>query len=93
MMTGMPIVALATTEYVTVIKDGESGWIDTNTDKLIAGMRRLINEPQLARNMGENARSIALDRFAIGRFTSDWEKIFTETIQLHQHEKKNSIYQ
>ncbi len=93
MMTGMPIVALATTEYVTVIKDGESGWIDTNPDKLIAGMHRLIAEPQLARSMGENARRIALDRFAISRFTSDWEKIFTETIQLHQHETENSIYQ
>lgn len=93
MMTGMPIVALATTEYVTVIKDGESGWIDTNLDKLIAGMYRLIDQPQLARSLGENARQVALDRFAIGRFTSDWEKIFSETIQLHRHETENSIYQ
>lgn len=92
-MTGMPIVAMATTEYVTVIKDGESGWIDTNIDKLIEGMHRLIDDPQLARGLGENARRIALDRFAIGRFASDWEKIFTETIQLHQHETENSIYQ
>ena len=93
MMTGMPIVALATTEYVTVIKDGESGWIDTNPDKLIAGMHRLIDQPQLARNLGESARRVALDRFAIGRFTSDWEKTFSETIQLHRHETENSIYQ
>lgn len=93
MMTGMPIVAMATTEYVTVIKNGEAGFIDTNLDKLIEGMRQLIDSPQLAKSMGEQARNIALDRFDIGRFTSDWEKIFTETIQLHQHETENSIYQ
>ncbi|WP_353721062.1 glycosyltransferase family 4 protein [Dyadobacter sp. 676] len=92
MMTGMPVVAMATTEYVTVIKDGESGFIDTNPDKLIEGMRKLIDDPGLARRMGENARRIAGDRFAIGRFTSEWETIFRETIQLHHHEKENSIY-
>lgn len=95
MMTGMPVVALATTEYVTVIKNGESGFIDTNIDRLIEGMNALIDDPALARRMGEKAREVALDKFAIDRFTRDWEKIFIQTIQLnfHNHEKKNSIYQ
>jgi glycosyltransferase involved in cell wall biosynthesis len=95
MMTGMPVVALATTEYVTVIKNGESGFIDTNIDRLIDGMNALIGDPALARQMGQNAREVALDKFAIDRFTRDWEKIFIQTIQLnfHNHEKENSIYQ
>lgn len=93
MMTGMPIVAMATTEYVTVLKDGESGFIDTNIDKLIQGMRKLIDDAELARRMGETARQVAFDRFGISRFTSEWENIFRQTIQLHQHETENSIYQ
>jgi hypothetical protein len=95
MMTGMPVVALATTEYVTVIKNGESGFIDTNIDRLIDGMNALIGDPALARQMGQNAREVALDKFAIDRFTRGWEKIFIQTIQLnfHNHEKENSIYQ
>jgi glycosyltransferase involved in cell wall biosynthesis len=52
MMTGMPVVALATTEYVTVIKDGESGFIDTNIEKLIDGMNALIADPGRARGYG-----------------------------------------
>jgi hypothetical protein len=95
MMTGMPVVALATTEYVTVIKNGESGFIDTNINKLIDDMNALIADPVRAGQMGEKAREVALDKFSIDRFTRDWENIFIQTIQLnfHNHEKENSIYQ
>ncbi|MCF2505635.1 glycosyltransferase family 4 protein [Dyadobacter sp. CY107] len=95
MMTGMPVVAMATTEYVTVIKNGESGFIDTNIDNLIENMNRLIADQGEARRLGQCARAIALDKFSIHRFTNDWEKIIRQTIQLniHNHEKENSIYQ
>jgi hypothetical protein len=95
MLTGMPVVALATTEYVTVIRDGQSGFIDTDISKLISNMKALIADPVLARGMGRNAKQVATERFDIHRFTNDWENIFRETIQLnfHNHEKKNSVYQ
>ncbi|NIJ52725.1 glycosyltransferase family 4 protein [Dyadobacter arcticus] len=95
MMTGMPVVALATTEYVTVIKDGESGFIDTNIENLINQMNALISDPAKAQRMGENAKKVALEKFGIDRFTDDWETIFRKTIQLnfHEYEKKDSIYQ
>jgi hypothetical protein len=95
MMTGMPVVALATTEYVTVIKDGESGFIDTHIGNLIDKMNSLIADPARAADMGAKAKQTALEKFDINRFTSDWENTFRQTIQLtiHNHDKKNSIYQ
>ncbi|CAG5067589.1 hypothetical protein DYBT9623_00310 [Dyadobacter sp. CECT 9623] len=95
MMTGMPVVALATTEYVTVIENGRSGFIDTNIEKLIENMNALIADPFLAQKMGQQAKQVALEKFDIRRFASDWETVFRETIQLnfHNHEKENSIYQ
>ncbi|MCF2492385.1 glycosyltransferase family 4 protein [Dyadobacter chenhuakuii] len=95
MMTGMPVVALATTEYVTVIKDGESGFIDTNIGNLIDKMNSLIADPARAADMGAKAKQTAQEKFDINRFTSDWESTFRQTIQLtiHNHDKKNSIYQ
>lgn len=92
MMTGMPVVALATTEYVTVIKDRECGLIDTNIDRLIEGMNRLIADPVWARQLGEQAREVAGNKFSITRFVTDWENTFRQTIQ-HNYEKGNSIYQ
>ncbi|WP_221393233.1 glycosyltransferase family 4 protein [Dyadobacter sp. NIV53] len=94
MMAGMPVVALATTEYVTVIKNGHSGFIDTNIENLINSMKYLINNPLKAKEMGENAQYIAKEKFNIQRFTSDWKHTFQEAIHLtiHNHEEKNSIY-
>jgi hypothetical protein len=93
MMTGMPVVALATTEYVTVIKDRECGLIDTNIDRLIAGMNELIADPAWARILGEQGKKVATDKFSIARFTADWENTFRQTIQSNRYEKENSIYQ
>lgn len=72
MSIGMPIVALATTEMATVIENGVQGFIDTNTDRLRAGMRALLDDPARAQEMGEQARRRAQERFNIGRFVGAW---------------------
>ncbi len=73
MMIGMPVVALATTEMVTVIDDGESGFIDTNPVRLHACMQELVRDPLLARQLGATARRRARERFGIDRFAADWD--------------------
>jgi glycosyltransferase involved in cell wall biosynthesis len=73
MMTGLPIVALATTEMATVIRSGVSGFADTDPRKLVAGMQHLLADRAAARALGEAARRQALERFGIARFVSDWE--------------------
>jgi glycosyltransferase involved in cell wall biosynthesis len=78
MMIGLPIVALATTENVTVIRNGVSGWLDTDLSKLVAHMRRLLRDPAEARVLGEAAREEAQRRFGIRRFVSDWEQTLGE---------------
>jgi len=72
----MPIVGLATTEMSTVIDNGVSGYVDTNVDALIERMQALIEDPQLARRLGEGARRYACERFHIDRFTDDWNQAF-----------------
>jgi glycosyltransferase involved in cell wall biosynthesis len=72
MMVGLPIVGLATTELVTVIRDGENGFIDTRPDRLVESMQRLLADPALARQLGAAARRTAKERFGIGRFVDDW---------------------
>jgi len=95
MMAGMPVAALATTEYVSVIKNGINGIINTDIEQLIVGMNRLINDPDFAFKMGENAHDTAMEKFNIGRFTADWEAIFYLTIDYNNsiYEKANRIYQ
>jgi glycosyltransferase involved in cell wall biosynthesis len=73
MMTGMPVLALATAEMATVIEHGISGFAVTDTRQLAPCMLALLNDPGLARRLGEGARRTALDRFSIDRFSADWD--------------------
>ncbi|HEY0847298.1 MAG TPA: glycosyltransferase family 4 protein [Noviherbaspirillum sp.] len=76
MMVGLPIVALATTEMATVIRNGVSGYASNDIPTLMARMKDLIADPAHARRLGEGARRHALERFHIDRFADDWSKAF-----------------
>jgi glycosyltransferase involved in cell wall biosynthesis len=76
MMIGMPIVGLATTEMVTAIENGVSGFVDTRPERVIECMRQLLADPDEARRLGEGARRYALERFNIARFVRDWDNAF-----------------
>ena len=77
MMTGMPILGLATTEMVTVVENGISGFLETDVQKLAGHMRRLLNDAAEARALGEGARRVARERFTIERFARQWDEVFT----------------
>ncbi|HEV2066238.1 MAG TPA: glycosyltransferase [Thermomicrobiales bacterium] len=79
---GMPVVALATTELPDVIKNGVHGYVSNDLGVLIAGMRRLIDHPDHARELGANARELASHRFGLDRFARDWDDAFAQAIAL-----------
>ncbi|CAA9892271.1 Glycosyl transferases group 1 [Candidatus Methylobacter favarea] len=81
MMTGLPVVGLAAAELVTVVENGKTGYVETDIDKLIEHMRYLIDYPEHARELGENARRYASQRFNIGRFANDWQRIVCDFVE------------
>ncbi len=81
MMTGLPVVGLATTEMVTTVKNGKTGYVETDVDKLIERMRYLIDHPEHAKELGQNAREYANRRFNIKRFMSDWQRIVSGFVE------------
>ncbi|MGN8057403.1 glycosyltransferase family 4 protein [Pedobacter sp. 22163] len=76
MMQGMPIIGMATTEMAVTIKNGYSGFVRTDIEMLKRDMELLLENPQLARQMGSNAQRTAEERFGIERFTQEWHKLF-----------------
>ncbi len=84
MEIGLPVVALATTELVTVIKDGENGFISTNVDRLVGRMRDLLADSEEARRVGEAGRRTVRERFNLERFAADWEATFEEAVGLRE---------
>lgn len=90
-MIGMPIVGLATTEMATVIKNGESGYIDTDIRRLILCMKDLLKNPAEARRLGEEARRYALERFSLNRFTRDWDSALSLVTGVSRHRKPELV--
>jgi hypothetical protein len=84
MEIGLPVVALATTELVTVIKDGENGFIDTNVDNLVRKMRWLLSDPEEASRIGDEGRRTVRERFGPVRFAADWKAAFEEALKLRE---------
>lgn len=84
MEIGLPVVALATTELVSVIKDGENGVIGTDVGYLIERMRGLLDDPEEARRLGEAGRRTIRERFGLERFATDWEAAFAEAVALRE---------
>jgi glycosyltransferase involved in cell wall biosynthesis len=78
MMVGLPIVALATTEMVTVVRDGANGFSDTDPARLAERMRALLSDRNLAKQLGDEARRTAIARFNIARYVADWNAAFAE---------------
>ena len=77
MMIGMPIIALATTEMVTVVENDVSGYVDTNLNQLVERMQELLLHPEEAHRLSANARRYAQERFNIQRFSRDWDRAFS----------------
>jgi hypothetical protein len=80
MMTGVPVVGLATTEMVTVIRDGESGFLHTDINYLISRMNELLTDRELAQRIGAAGRKVVMDRFNIQRFNADWQRLLSGII-------------
>ncbi|MBD0282897.1 MAG: glycosyltransferase [Thermoleophilaceae bacterium] len=77
MHLGMPVVALATTEAPEAVPP-DAGLLSTSVDSLCAGIRRLMEDPAEARELGLAARRAALRRYSLERFLADWDALVTE---------------
>jgi hypothetical protein len=77
MHLGMPVVALATTEAHEAVPP-RAGVVSTRVDELAAAMRRLIDDPDEARERGAAARAAALERYGLERFLADWDEVLEE---------------
>ncbi|MGE5638711.1 MAG: glycosyltransferase [Clostridia bacterium] len=81
MMAGLPIVALATTEMATVIRNGANGVAGTDPARLVEAMQGLLKDRGAAALLGLGARRTALERFGIERFVTDWNRAFALVTQ------------
>ena len=77
MHLGMPVVALGTTEAHEAVPAAPRG--GSKPRHVHPGeMRRLISDPDEARERGAAARVAALERYGLERFLADWDDVLEE---------------
>jgi hypothetical protein len=84
MHLGLPIVGFATTEMATAVVNDESGYVDTDIQRLMERMAYLLASPAEARRLGDGARRRAQERFALDRFTHDWDRTLRTFVARHR---------
>nr|WP_196790995.1 glycosyltransferase [Motilibacter aurantiacus] len=80
MHLGMPVVVLASTEAVEAVPE-EAGCLSTRIDVLTNAVRGFMSDPDSARLAGKAARAYALERYGLGRFLSDWDRLLREVVR------------
>jgi len=91
MMTGVPVVGLATTEMVVTVKNDYSGYVHTDVDFLVEKMQMLLDNPQKAMELGRGAQETANEKFNIERFKKDWVETFEAAVK-PVSPRKNMLY-
>ena len=64
MAFALPCVATAVGNTPRVVRDGKTGLLVTTEAEWLHALKRLIDEPQLRRRLGANARRDVLDRYS-----------------------------
>ena len=83
MHLGMPVVALATTEVPRAVPP-DAGVVSNDLDELAGGLRRLLADADLAAACGRRARAAALERYGLGRFLADWDRLLAQVRAEHR---------
>lgn len=76
MSCGAACVSTATCMIPEIITDGVNGFISNDENELRKNCKLLLDNPELARKIGQNARLTILEKFNKERFISDWNNVF-----------------
>ncbi|MBI4611251.1 MAG: methyltransferase domain-containing protein [Candidatus Rokubacteria bacterium] len=74
MATGMPVVSLA--NPTSPIREGVEGFLAEDAESFRRWTLRLLEDPDLARRMGANARRAVAERFPLDAFVERWNEAF-----------------
>lgn len=83
MTAGKPIVVSNLGGVYALVKEGVNGWLLSPGDvmALADSITRLLDDPALLREMGNNSRRIARETFSMDRMANDIIKVYTEVAE------------
>tara|TARA_R100000315_G_C5233950_1_gene145055 strand:+ start:886 stop:1899 length:1014 start_codon:yes stop_codon:yes gene_type:complete len=76
MSCGCAVVSTATCMIPEIIENGKNGYISNDPNELRKFVKKLLDDEELAIELGKNARQTIIDNFSLTDFVSNWNQIF-----------------
>ena len=80
MAFGLPCVATNVGTTPMIIRDGENGLLVCSPEEWLAALARLIDDPELRRRLGEQARRDAVRKFSTKSVAADYRRVLALTM-------------
>lgn len=80
MSCGTPVIALNNCLLPYVIEHGINGFLGESAKELRTYCELLLNNPDMAKQMGEKARQTILDKFSLSSFVNNWNEVFYKAV-------------
>lgn len=79
MMIGCPVITTSYLEAGRIIKHGENGFIADSPKEMIKYAKILLNDYDVAKQIGENGRKSAMEIFKLDKFIEQWSNVLYNT--------------
>ena len=76
MSCGCAVVSTSTCMIPEIIENGVNGFISNDEDELREYTQQLLEDPKLAKKLGDCARETVLENFSEDKFINNWNGIF-----------------
>jgi glycosyltransferase involved in cell wall biosynthesis len=81
MACGLPVIGANSPGIREMIRHGETGWLcGTDAESIRAAIKHLLNNPELCRRMGANARRYAVEHFALDKVVEMELAVYREVL-------------
>jgi glycosyltransferase involved in cell wall biosynthesis len=80
MMLGLPCVATDVGTTPLIIRHGENGLLVKSEAEWLDALRRLLDDPELRRRLGEQARSDAVAKYSVKAVAADYRRVLASVM-------------
>ncbi len=74
MSVGCPIVTTGSTILAEIVEDGVNGFIADDIDAMKTKIQKILDDPEMAKEMGQKARQTIIDKFGSKQFIKNWQE-------------------
>lgn len=75
MSVGCPVVTTSSAMLTEIVEDGVNGFIADDIDMMKTKIQNILDNPDMAKKIGQKARQTIVDRFGSEKFVKNWQEV------------------